>query len=91
MRLEVVSTSRFRKDLRKAVKRGLDINVLENIVDMIATQKPLPAKNKDHELIGNFKGFRECHIQNDWLLVYKVYNNELVLSLERTGTHSDLF
>jgi len=91
MRLTIVPTSRFRKDFRKAVKRGLDISAFEKVVDTLAQQKPLPLSNRDHELSGNFKGYRECHIQSDWLLIYKVYNNELVLSLERTGTHSDLF
>ncbi len=91
MRLTIVSTSRFRKEFRKAVKRGLDVKTFEEIVDMLAQQKTLPAKHRDHELSGNFKGFRECHIQPDWLLIYKVYNNELTLSLERTGSHSDLF
>lgn len=91
MSLEIVVSSRFRKELRKAVKRGLDLNVFESIVDALAQGKRLPPKNKDHELIGNYKGYRECHIQNDWLLIYKIYNDELILSLERTGTHSDLF
>ncbi len=71
--LTVKVTSRFKKELRKAVKRGLDEEKLKEIIKLLAAQKPLPVENKDHELIGNFKGFRECHVQNDWLLIYKVY------------------
>ena len=91
MTLTVKPTSRFKKELRRAVKRGLDEKMLNQIIKLLANEQPLPPENKDHELKGNFKGYRECHIQNDWLLIYKVYKNELVLSLERTGTHSDLF
>lgn len=89
--LTIKVTSRFKKELRRAVKRGLDEEKLKTIIKMIAAQRPLPPEIKDHELIGNFKGFRECHIQSDWLLVYKIKESELVLSLERTGTHADIF
>lgn len=89
--LTVKVTSRFKKELRKAVKRGLDEEKLKFIIKLLANQQPLPPEYKDHELIGNFKGFRECHVQNDWLLIYKIYHSELVLSLERTDTHADLF
>ncbi|MCH5193901.1 MAG: type II toxin-antitoxin system YafQ family toxin [Oscillospiraceae bacterium] len=91
MTLNVKPTSRFKKELRRAVKRGLDEKHLNKIIKLLVNQQPLPPENKDHELKGKFNGYRECHIQNDWLLIYKVYKNELVLSLERTGTHSDLF
>ncbi len=89
--LTIKPTSRFKKELRKAVKRGLDENKLKSIIRLLADQKTLPPENKDHELKGNFDGYRECHVQSDWLLIYKILNDELVLSLERTGTHSDLF
>ena len=91
MTLIVKPTSRFKKELRRAVKRGLDEELLNKIIKLLANEQSLPPENKDHELKGKFKGYRECHIQNDWLLIYKVYKNELVLSLERTGTHSDIF
>ena len=89
--LTVKPTSRFKKELRKAVKRGLDDKKLREIVTLLANRQALPPENKDHELKGNFSGYRECHVQADWLLIYKVKDDILVLSLERTGTHSDLF
>ena len=91
MKLNIVPTSHFKKDLKKAVKRGLDVDELTKIIDALAEGQQLSPKHRDHELSGNFKGFRECHIQSDWLLIYKIYENQLILSLERTGTHSDLF
>lgn len=90
-KLKIVSSSHFRKDLKKAAKRGLDLKELERVVDTLSSCQPLEAKFKDHELSGNYKGCRECHIQPDWLLIYKVVNDRLILLLERTGTHSDLF
>ena len=74
----------FKKDFKKIKKRGYDISRLANEV-------PLPEQFKDHNLSGNYNGFRECHIAPDWLLIYQVNNNELVLVLSRTGSHSDLF
>ena len=89
--LDIVLSNQFRKDLKLASKRGYDLELLNEVVDKIASGNALPAKNRDHELTGNYIGFRECHIQPDWLLVYKIDNNELILFLSRTGTHSDLF
>ena len=89
--LDIVSSSRFKKDLKLAFKRGYNIELLEDVVNKLAMQKVLEEKYKDHELAGDFKGFRECHITPDWLLVYQIVDNELVLYLSRTGTHSDLF
>ena len=83
-------TNTFKRDLKKARKRGFDIDLLSEIVEMLQCGKELPTKNKDHLLTGNWKGYRECHIQPDWLLVYKIYDDTLVLSLVRTGSHSDL-
>ena len=81
----------FKKDFKKIKKRGYDISRLEKIVELLANEVPLPEQFKDHNLSGNYNGFRECHIAPDWLLIYEVNNNELVLVLSRTGSHSDLF
>ena len=81
----------FKKDFKRIKKRGYDISRLEKIVELLANEVPLPEQFKDHNLSGNYNGFRECHIVPDWLLIYQVNNNELVLVLSRTGSHSDLF
>lgn len=88
---EIVASTKFKKDLKLAIKRGLDISLLNEIVVMLQNGIPLPAKNKDHALTGNYSGCRECHIQPDWLLIYEISSKELILYLTRTGTHSDLF
>ena len=89
--LDVVLSNRFKKDLKLAAKRGLDLDALNAIVDQLAAGQPLPDKNRDHALTGDYIGFRECHIKPDWLLVYKIERDRLVLVAQRTGTHSDLF
>lgn len=81
----------FKRDYKRIVKRGYDTRLLEEFIEMLAEQKPLPEKFRDHDLTGNYKGCRECHILPDWLLVYEVNNDELILYLIRTGSHSDLF
>ena len=81
----------FKKDYKKILKRNLNIHDMEIVIDMLANEQPLPEKYKDHSLAGDWKGFRECHIQPDWLLIYKIQNDALVLTLSRTGSHSDLF
>jgi len=81
----------FKKDFKRIKKRGYDISRLEKIVELLANEVPLPEQFKDHNLSGNYNGFRECHIAPAWLLIYQVNNNELVLVLSRTGSHSDLF
>lgn len=81
----------FKKDFKRIKKRGYDVSRLEKIVESLANEVPLPEQFKDHNLSGNYNGFRECHIAPDWLLIYQVNNNELVLVLSRTGSHSDLF
>lgn len=81
----------FKKDFKRIKKRGYDISRLEKIVELLANEVPLPEQFKDHNLSGNYNGFRECHIAPDWLLIYQINNNELVLVLSRTGPHSDLF
>lgn len=89
--LTLRTTSKFRKDYKLAKKRGLDLQLLEQVIDWLLQEKVLDPKYKDHQLTGNYVGFRECHIQSDWLLIYTVNKNELVLTAARTGTHSDLF
>lgn len=87
---ELDITGVFKRDLKRAQKRGCDINLLLEIVDKLQNGEPLPEKNKDHALTGNWREHRECHITPDWLLVYRIFENTLILSLVRTGTHSDL-
>ena len=84
-------TGQFKKELKLAKKQGKDINKLFKIVDILAQKKVLDIKYKDHALISNYKGFRECRIEPDWLLIYKYYDEILVLSLSRLGSHSELF
>ena len=84
-------TTQFKKDYKLAIKRGLKIALLEDIVAVLAAGGTLPEKNKDHSLSGNFEGCRECHVTPDWLLIYKISQNSIYLYLTRTGTHSDLF
>lgn len=91
MRREIVWTTQFKKDYKLALKRGLNIDLLDEIIRALSRGKTLPEKNKDHSLSGNWTGHRECHIQPDWLLIYRIDDDVLVLTLARTGTHSDLF
>ncbi len=84
-------TSKFQKDLKRAKRRGYDITLLAEIIKKLAAGELLPAKNRDHDLSGDYAGCRECHITPDWLLIYEVDGNDLILYLTRTGTHSDLF
>ena len=81
----------FGKDLKKAVRRGYDMSLLYAVIDLLETGNPLPPKYRDHALKGDWKGFRECHVAPDWLLVYRIEAGTLILVLQRTGTHSDLF
>ena len=89
--LKIVASNRFRKDLKTAQKRGFDLELLRSVVNTLAEEKPLDQRFRDHSLVGEYAGFRECHIQPDWLLIYKIEKEELELFLFRTGTHSDLF
>lgn len=89
--LNIVPSNQFRKDLEFAKKRGLKLEHLAKVVNTLAAQRPLEAKYRDHSFTGNYRGFRECHIEPDWLLIYRVGADELKLFLFRTGTHSDLF
>ena len=91
VRYELEYGNRFLKDLKLAKRRGLDLNELKVVIDMLQEDKPLTAKYHDHALTGNYKGYRECHINPDWLLIYNKKETIRVISLYRTGTHSDLF
>ena len=72
-------------------KRGKDMKKLSDVLFILARQEQLPARYKDHELAGNYSGFRECHIEPDWLLIYQIQKTKLILAATETGTHSDLF
>ncbi len=88
--LKIKVHNRFKKDLKLMAKRGRDEEKLWQVVELLANETPLPPKNRDHALTGNYTGCRECHIEPDWLLIYEVQNEELILILIRTGSHSDL-
>ena len=90
-RRALVMTSQFKKDLKRARKRGLPVGDLEAVVDMILEDADLPPKHHDHLLSGDYAGFRECHIQPDWLLIYLDEPEFCVVTAIRTGSHSDLF
>ena len=89
--LELKKTSQFRKDLKRVVKRSLNIDLLDEVIQTLCERKPLEPKYRDHALMGDYAGFRECHIQPDWLLIYLIDGKNLILTASRTGTHSDLF
>ena len=91
MSYSVVWTTKFKRDYKIAMKRHLDINLLDDIIRKLARGEMLPEKNRDLELTGDWIGHRECHIQPDWLLLYRIDDNVLVLTLTRTGTHSDIY
>ena len=91
MNREIVWTTQFKKDYKLALKRHLNIDLLDDIIRALSRGEALPEKNKDHPLSGDWTGHRECHIQSDWLLIYRIEGDVLVLTLARTGTHSDLF
>lgn len=91
MSRDIVWTSKFKKDYKTAIKRNLNIELLDDVIRILASSDTLPSKYNDHALSGNWKGFRECHILPDWLLIYSIEDNNLVLVLSRTGSHSDLF
>ncbi len=74
-------TTAFKKDYKKAIKRGMKIELLEQIIELLSTGKSLPPKNRDHDLTGNWAGYRECHILPDWLLIYRIEDNILVLTV----------
>lgn len=89
MKYEVQRTSQFKKDVKLLVKRGMDIKILKETIKMLMDGQTLPESCKDHFLSGNWSGYKECHIKPDWLLVYDIDEN--VITLYRTGSHSDIF
>ena len=88
---KLATTSTFKRNYKRIKKRVYDLRLLDEIVQKLLNGEQLPANNKDHALSGSWVGYRECHIQSDWLLVYKILEDRLILTLTRTGTHSDIF
>ena len=88
---QIKFTSAYKKSYKLMKKRGLDLTLLNNVVDKLRQGIPLDDKYRDHELTGNYVGFRECHIKPDWLLIYLIEDDVLTLTLVNTGTHADLF
>lgn len=91
--LKIEYQGQFKKDYKLAIKRGCNPDALKQVIVLLVNEQPLPEKYRDHALTDTkeYKGVRECHIEPDWLLIYKVYQEILTLKLIRTGTHSDLF
>ena len=88
-RMILAQTKQFKKDVKRMQKRGKDLAKIKAVIDLLLAEEPLPPKNRDHQRGGNWVGRRDCHIEPDWILIYKPTGDELLL--ERTGTHSDLF
>ena len=91
MKYSVKATSQFKRDYKRAMKRGLNMELLDQVITALAMGETLPEKNRDHALSGRWSGHRECHVLPDWLLIYQIDGEVLVLTLTRTGTHADLF
>lgn len=91
MKYNIVITNSCKRDIKLASKQGKDIDLLFSVVDKLSDGKTLEPKYKDHKLSGNYEGMRECHIENDFLLIYKIDNLDIILYLVRVGTHSELF
>ena len=91
MKYDIQFTNQFKKDLKLAKKQNKNLDKLFEVIDILANGGTLDAKYRDHDLTGNYQGTRECHIEPDWLLIYEIQNNVLVLMLYRLGTHSELF
>jgi mRNA interferase YafQ len=89
MALRIRQSTRFRRDIKRLRKQGADITKLETLVKSLVAQEELEEKHRDHPLTGNWHGYRDCHIQPDWLLIYRIDNDELQLT--RTGSHAELF
>lgn len=89
MPLSLRQSAKFRRDVKRLFRQGADLSRLKLVVETLVAEQPLEARFRDHALVGNWKGYRECHIQPDWLLIYRVTNDEL--QLVRTGSHVDLF
>ena len=91
MKYEIKFTSQFKKDLKQAKKQGKNTDKLFAVIEKLASGEALESKYKDHALAGNYKDCRECHVEPDWLLIYEIFENTLVLMLYRAGSHSELF
>lgn len=91
--LKLAPSTKFKKDLKRVTKQGKERESIDVVIEKLQRQEPLPQKNRDHALVGDYKGYRECHITPDWLLIYRIINNNSVelLELTRTGSHSELF
>ena len=89
--LTIKYSSLFKKDFKRIIKRGYNTKLLEEVVYILANEEILPKKYKDHILKGEYSNLHECHITPDWLLIYEINDKEIILTLTRTGTHSDLF
>lgn len=91
--LKLAPSTKFKKDLKRVTKQGKDREFIDGVIEKLQRKELLPQKNCDHPLVGDYKGYRECHITPDWLLIYRIINNNSVelLELTRTGSHSDLF
>jgi len=85
------ATTQFRKDYKRIEKRKYDLSMMDEVVQTLLDEKPLDQKYHDHALVGNYAGHRECHIQPDWLFIYRVGRDRLILVATRTGTHSDFY
>lgn len=88
---KIVYTNRMKKDVKLMKKRGKDLNKLVNVLFLLSTGNPLPIQYRDHQLTGNLHDFRECHIEPDWLLMYQIFEDTLILSATATGSRVDLF
>lgn len=88
---KIFYTNRMKKDVKLMKRRGKDLNRLIRVLSLLAEGNPLPVQYRDHPLTGNLQDFRECHIEPDWLLMYQIHEDTLILSATATGTHSDLF
>ena len=89
--MEIRYHNKFKKDLKTLKKRKKNLELLKEVITMLAEEKVLPEKYREHDLIGEFNGYKDCHIQNDWVLIYKIDKTISLISLYRTGTHSDIF
>lgn len=89
--LDIRYSAKFKKDYKMLIRRGYNPLLLQDVLEILCSEQPLPPKFNDHALTGNYEGHRECHITPDWLLIYKIEQKILTLSLTRRGTHSDLF
>ncbi|MCI9654249.1 MAG: type II toxin-antitoxin system YafQ family toxin [Acholeplasmatales bacterium] len=91
MKYKIQFTTQFQKDVKKAKKQGKDLDKLFSIIEMLSNGETLPLKYRDHSLSGTYSGVRECHIEPDWLLIYSIKDDVLILVLNRVSSHSDLF